>query len=66
MLENEKKQNGISEIVSSFEDIYKKMNVNEKIEFLNTIIKTVETDVKIEKRKVLNKSEINIVNVIFK
>ena len=66
MLENEKKQNGISEIVSSFEDIYKKMNVDEKIEFLNTIIKTVETDVKIEKRKVLNKSEINIVNVIFK
>lgn len=66
MLENEKKQNGISEIVSSFENIYKKMNVDEKIEFLNTIIKTVETIVKIEKRKVLNKSEINIVNVIFK
>lgn len=66
MLENEKRQNGISEIVSDFENIYKEMNVDEKIEFLNTIIKTVETDVKIEKRKVLNKSEINIVNVIFK
>ena len=66
MLENEKRQNGISEIVSDFENIYKKMNVDEKIEFLNTIIKTVETEVKIEKRKVLNKSEINIVNVIFK
>lgn len=65
IVENSKKQNNISELATNFEQIYLTMNTDEKIDFLKIIIKTVKTEVKIKKVNVLNRSEIDITDIIF-
>lgn len=66
IVENSKKQNNISGIVSNFEKLYLTMDVNEKIEFLNTIIKTIKTEVETRKVNIYDKHTINIVDIIFR
>lgn len=66
ILQNAKKQANISGIVTNFETLYLEMNSNEKIKFLNTIIKSIKTDIKTEKRNILNRSTINIIDIEFK
>ena len=65
MVENSKKQNNISEIAANFENLYNGMDTDEKIEFLKIIIKTIKTEVKIKKVNVVNRSEIDITDIIF-
>ena len=66
MIENSKKQNTISEIASNFENLYNGMDIDEKIEFLNTIIKEIKIEVITKKINVINKHEISIVDIIFR
>ena len=65
IVSNSKKQNVISELAANFEELYLVMNTDEKIDFLKIIIKTVKTEVKITKVNVLNRSEIDITDIIF-
>ena len=66
MVENSKKQKNISGIMSNFENLYNKMDSDEKIEFLNTIIKEIKINVEPKKIKVINKYEISIAEIIFR
>ena len=66
MVENSKKQSNITGIVSNFESLYLTMNGNEKIEFLNTIIKNIVTEEITRKVNVYDKHIINIVDIIFR
>lgn len=66
MVENSEKQSNITGIVSNFESLYLTMNVNEKIEFLNTIIKTIKTEEIVRKVNIYDKHIINIVDIIFR
>ena len=66
MVENSKKQSNITGIVSNFESLYLTMNVNEKIEFLNTIIKNIATEETVRKVNIYDKHIINIVDIIFR
>ena len=66
MVENSKKLKNTSFIISNFENLYTKMNNNEKIEFLNTIIKEIKIKVEPKKVNVINKYEINIIDIIFR
>lgn len=66
MVENSKKLKNTSIIISNFENLYTKMNNNEKIEFLNTIIKEIKIKVEPKKVNVINKYEINIIDIIFR
>ena len=66
MVENSEKQSNITGIVSNFESLYLTMNVNEKIEFLNTIIKNIVTEETTRKVNVYDKHIINIVDIIFR
>lgn len=66
MVANSKKQKNISGIMSNFENLYNKMDSDEKIEFLNTIIKEIKIEVITKKIKVMNKYEIRISDIIFR
>lgn len=66
MVSNSKKQKNISGIMSNFENLYNKMNSDEKIEFLNTIIKEIKIEVITKKINLINKYEINISDIIFR
>ena len=66
MVENSEKQSNITGIVSNFESLYLTMNVNEKIDFLNTIIKNIVTEETTRKAKIYDKHTINIVDIIFR
>jgi integrase len=66
MVENSEKESNITGIVSNFESLYLTMNVNEKIEFLNTIIKNIVTEETTRKVNVYDKHIINIVDIIFR
>lgn len=66
MVENSKKQKNISGIISNFENLYTKMNNNEKIEFLNMIIKEIKIKVEPKKVNLINKYEITISDIIFR
>lgn len=66
MVENSEKQSNITGIVSNFESLYLSMNVDEKIEFLNTIIKTIKTEEITRKVNIYDKHTINIVDIIFR
>ena len=66
MVENSEKQSNITGIVANFESLYLTMNVNEKIEFLNTIIKNIVTEETARKVNIYNKHIINIVDIIFR
>lgn len=66
MVENSKKQNNISDIMVNFEKLYSVMNIEEKIEFLNTIIKTIVVSVTTTKVKTQRRYIFNIVDIIFK
>ena len=66
IVENSKKQKNISGIMSNFENLYTKMSNNEKIEFLNTIIKEIKIEVITKKINVINKYEITISDIIFR
>ena len=66
MIENSKKQNNISDLMVNFEELYSVMDIEEKIEFLNTIIKTIKVDVTATKVKTQRRYIFNIVDIIFK
>lgn len=66
MVENSKKQKNVSGIISNFENLYNGMDSDEKIEFLNTIIKEIKINVEPKKIKVINKYEISIAEIIFR
>lgn len=66
MVENSEKQSNITGIVSNFESLYLTMDVDEKIEFLNTIIKTIKTEEITRKVNIYDKHIINIVDIIFR
>lgn len=66
MVANSKKQKNISGIMSNFENLYNKMDSDEKIEFLNTMIKEIKIEVITKKIKVMNKYEIRISDIIFR
>ena len=66
MVENSKKQNNISDLMVNFEKLYSVMNLEEKIEFLNTIIKTIKVSVTATKVKTQRRYIFNIVDIIFK
>ena len=66
MVENSEKQSNITGIVSNFESLYLSMNVDEKIEFLNTIIKNIVTEEITKKVNIYDKHIINIVDIIFR
>lgn len=66
MVENSEKQSNITGIVSNFESLYLTMDVNEKIEFLNTIIKNIVTEETTRKVNIYDKHIINIVDIIFR
>ena len=66
MVENSKKQNNISDLMVNFEKLYSVMDIEEKIEFLNTIIKTIKVSVTATKVKTQRRYIFNIVDIIFK
>lgn len=66
MVENSKKLKNTSVIISNFENLYNRMDSNEKIEFLNTIIKEIKIKVEPKKINVINKYEITISDIIFR
>ena len=66
MVENSKRQNNISDLMVNFEELYSVMDIEEKIEFLNTIIKTIKVDVTATKVKTQRRYIFNIVDIIFK
>nr|DAX68286.1 MAG TPA: integrase [Caudoviricetes sp.] len=66
MVEDSEKQSNITGIVSNFESLYLTMNVDEKIEFLNTIIKNIVTEETVKKVNIYDKHTINIVDIIFR
>ena len=66
MVENSEKQINITGIVSNFESLYLTMDLDEKIEFLNTIIKTIKTEEITRKVNIYDKHIINIVDIIFR
>lgn len=66
MVENSEKQSNITGIVSNFESLYLTMDIDEKIEFLNTIIKSIKTEEITRKVNIYDKHIINIVDIIFR
>ena len=66
MVENSKKQNNISDLMVNFEKLYSVMDIEERIEFLNTIIKTIKVSVTATKVKTQRRYIFNIVDIIFK
>lgn len=66
MVENSKKQNNISDLMVNFENLYSVMEFEEKIEFLNTIIKTIVVNITATKVKTQRRYIFNIVDIIFK
>lgn len=66
IVENSKKQNNISDLMVNFEKLYSVMDIEEKIEFLNTIIKTIKVNVTATKVKTQRRYIFNIVDIIFK
>lgn len=66
MVENSKRQNNISDLMVNFEKLYSVMDIEERIEFLNTIIKTIKVDVTATKVKTQRRYIFNIVDIIFK
>lgn len=66
MVENSEKESNITGIVSNFESLYLTMDVNEKIEFLNTIIKNIKTEEITRKVNIYDRHIINIVDIIFR
>ena len=66
MVENSKKLKNTSIIIANFENLYNKMDSDEKIEFLNTIIKEIKIKVEPKKVNVINKYEITISDIIFR
>ena len=66
MVENSKKQNNISDLMVNFEKLYSVMDIEDRIEFLSTIIKTIKVSVTATLVKTQRRYIFNIVDIIFK